>query len=1485
MKRWLKQIVISVFVLILILIGFVGWLIATESGFRFLIVQAQNWAPGQLTVNYFEGRLLDKFSLRGLVYQHDELAVHLTSFDFNWNPRALFQPKLQVKQLHVKGLDIKLPPSQPQAESSEPISLPEIRLPLTLALEDIAIQQLTLRMPATEPVVIDHISFQTTTTHEAILPQLQIESTRVQAHLDGQMGLQAPHAVDLNLAWSVHWPQLPPLAGQAQLTGNSQQLKINHHLSQPFAMNLNATVDDILAELQFTAQLNWPKLHWPLTEQQPTVVLSQHGQLSVNGNLQHYQLELATELSGAQIPQGQWQLTAQGTQQQLTLEKLQAQLLSGQLTAEGQVNWQPALAAQVKLQTEDLTLKPFWAQWPQQLTVNSQLIAELAEQKFNIQKIKIEIPQTATQLTGQGQGTLTGPVIDQAQFTWNNLRWPLAGAITQVNSAQGQIEMTGQLDNYRVNLATDLATPQIPALHLSVKGHGSQQQFLLEQLQGELLQGTVNANGRVAWQPQLSAQVNLTAEQLKLKPLWPDWPDELTLQSQLKATLEDKDFKMNQLNIEVPETSTQLALQGQGVLAGAATQFKTQLNWDNLHWPLVGQPNLVTSAQGQLQAEGQLQDYQLQLSADIAGKDIPQGQWQAVGQGDNRQLQLESLQGQILQGKLNLSGVLQWQPHLDWQLALTGQGLNPGSQWPQWPGQIALDMETQGQLQQGQLQTQVTVKQIHGQLRNYPLQIQTQLAVEGDQYQIKTLEVHSGEAYLTADGTLAPTASQLQWNIQVPDLAALLPQASGSLKGQGDISGVLKSPQVVAQLTAQDLAYQAMQLKQLDADVNVDLAKNLAVTLTATDFKQGQTQLERLNLTTQGTLAAHILTLDAKMPENQLTLQLQGGYQQPNWQGQLQQLTATSNDFGDWQIPAPVALKLSPAAVELAQLCLQQQQAALCTQLAWQQAGPANLEAQLKAIPLNIAHSFFPADLAISGEINGHVKAELQAQGQLTADTLITISPGELTTVIAEEHQTFPHQGGQLQVEVNALHGLTAQLELAMLEQSGINGQIQLPRLTQVPPQGDQPLQGQIQAKFADLKILPTLVPQAENSRGKVLLDLNLGGQLTQPELQGELRVVEAGTELTDVGLELKAIEATVRSESPQTINLDASVHSGAGQLQLNGQAQLLSFTDWNAQLTIEGERFEAVNTPTVWALASPDLEVKLTPGKIKVKGQVLIPEAMITPPEAESSAVSASEDVVFIDAEQSSPEETAADGFAIITDVQIILGEKVTFKGAGFKSRFTGAILAITRPDQITRGNGELRIVEGSYKAYGQNLKINQGRIIFPGGPIENPGLDIRAIRHIERTGNEDVQAGVLIQGTAQSPKISLFSTPSMDQTNTLSYILLGKPAAQATQSEGNTLLSAAASMQLDEGDSIVKDIGQQFGLDEATIASDGGVEESELVLGKYLSPRLYISYGIGLFDGNTVLRLRYDLTKRLTLETETGTQSGVDLRYTIER
>ena len=56
--------------------------------------------------------------------------------------------------------------------------------------------------------------------------------------------------------------------------------------------------------------------------------------------------------------------------------------------------------------------------------------------------------------------------------------------------------------------------------------------------------------------------------------------------------------------------------------------------------------------------------------------------------------------------------------------------------------------------------------------------------------------------------------------------------------------------------------------------------------------------------------------------------------------------------------------------------------------------------------------------------------------------------------------------------------------------------------------------------------------------------------------------------------------------------------------------------------------------------------------------------------------------------------------------------------------------------------------------------------------------------------------------------------------------------------------------------------------------------------MIGKYLSPSLYVSYGIGLFEPVNTLRLRYTITRRWQLVTESSSkESGGDVIYNIER
>ena len=55
--------------------------------------------------------------------------------------------------------------------------------------------------------------------------------------------------------------------------------------------------------------------------------------------------------------------------------------------------------------------------------------------------------------------------------------------------------------------------------------------------------------------------------------------------------------------------------------------------------------------------------------------------------------------------------------------------------------------------------------------------------------------------------------------------------------------------------------------------------------------------------------------------------------------------------------------------------------------------------------------------------------------------------------------------------------------------------------------------------------------------------------------------------------------------------------------------------------------------------------------------------------------------------------------------------------------------------------------------------------------------------------------------------------------------------------------------------------------------------------MLGRYLSPRLYLSYGISLTESISTIKMRYTLNDHWTIHTEAGKERAADLVFTIEK
>lgn len=255
--------------------------------------------------------------------------------------------------------------------------------------------------------------------------------------------------------------------------------------------------------------------------------------------------------------------------------------------------------------------------------------------------------------------------------------------------------------------------------------------------------------------------------------------------------------------------------------------------------------------------------------------------------------------------------------------------------------------------------------------------------------------------------------------------------------------------------------------------------------------------------------------------------------------------------------------------------------------------------------------------------------------------------------------------------------------------------------------------------------------------------------------------------------------------------------------------------------------------------------------------------------------AAKTSPDVVIVDADK----VDSKDALPVTADITLRLGDDVKLKGFGLDGDLKGQLVVVERPGRQTTGRGEIR-VGGTYKAYGQDLKIQTGRLLFAGTAIDNPGLDLKAVRELK-----DVTAGLRVQGTAQVPVLTVFSEPALEQSEALSYLITGRPLSALKSGEGDLVGAAAQALGSATGDLLAKGIGARLGVD-AGVSDNAALGGAALTVGKYLSPKLYLSYGVGIFTPGEVITLRYKLSRMWELEAQNATtENRAGLNYRLEK
>lgn len=818
---------------------------------------------------------------------------------------------------------------------------------------------------------------------------------------------------------------------------------------------------------------------------------------------------------------------------------------------------------------------------------------------------------------------------------------------------------------------------------------------------------------------------------------------------------------------------------------------------------------------------------------------------------------------------------LDGQANVDWQgekLAWTAEVSWQNLALPPWAPQLHSAQGTataQGSAQQGQVQL------------NADYQVQTQavgkanIAANWNANHIELLqgELAASRSQIKAQGSLWPLA-QLTWSANSPDLGELWPAASGQINGQGEFKGDWQAPQIIGELQASQLNIADFTIAKLRLNANLNLQQDKPgfLKLAINGFKPGSADAANVKLDVSGTRSAHTLAADWESAQLSAALQAKGGWTggQAPWLGQLTRLNLKPPQTQQWRLQSPTQLKLHSQQLEVQRFCLLENQAKLCAQGS-KQAAQWQGEAELKQLPLALLSTWLPDSLGLQGLANAKAAIKgVDAQWQ-------TLTASGSTS--AQLSRTDVADKLDLELKRFSLTANPQQWQAAVDGQIGDSGEVKLK--ANATPQGDAwqnaQLQGKLQLALPRLNELALIVPEIDQLRGQVKGSIKARGSLGKPSLTGQLKLDQGRLDLRDYGISLNPLTAKLSGKADGSLHVDLSATSDGGKLHILGKTNT-DFANPSLDATIQGERFLAARTDEATVYISPDLKLKVQNQQVELTGELGIPEAQLKPGQPQAEVQTVSDDQILI---SNTPEVVKEPLWQIMARLRLVLGDKVSFLGMGVQTQLTGKLDIREDPNKPTTANGEIRLIDGAYEVYGQKLDIDTGRLIFANAPITQPAIDLKA----SREPRPKILVGVRVRGLLDAPTVKLFSTPAMRQAEQLSYLVLGRPL------EGNegdpTLASAALALGLNQGDKYIKGLSDSLNVDEIGIETTPGesAETASLVVGKYLSPRLYVSYGAGLFEPLHKLRMRYRISEHWTLTGESGTAQGADILYTIER
>ena len=896
------------------------------------------------------------------------------------------------------------------------------------------------------------------------------------------------------------------------------------------------------------------------------------------------------------------------------------------------------------------------------------------------------------------------------------------------------------------------------------------------------------------------------------------------------------------------------------------------LRWDTLSLPL-DQPS-VNVSDTYISINGIWPEYHIEGETRYDGAALPPGTAQLRGTVSTHSLQLAPLTISTMDGTIRGIGNINWKHDLRWNTDIVIDNINTAQQWPELSGKISGISQFTGLVSNNRSEIHLTNMVTHGRIKGHPVRVTGNVFKDYDNHwNLENLQANSTNNHASANGRIGESV-KLVFSLNSPQ--DFSDDLHGDMHGELTISGEPRTPGIDGSISSGNLKYKNIEVRNARIKGK---AKELGdgssdLLFQAESLSVDQQLFEHPTAAISGSLDDHFAQLRfTSAPLNTAKIEFKGSVDEYfNWNGKIQSVQTSIADRSlSLAQPFTATWVNENRNLALQPHCWLFDYASVCVKESALIGESGAILFEMNQLPLKSFAEFVPDNLEITGTLQSNGKLNWGPNQKTSATIETSLQNTAVTVITSGGTEKIPVKLSKAELQVNTSNNnILAQLVVESDRFKSLTANINMDARNK-----SLPLSGSVSLSDSQINWLSDYLPDVKSVQGLLSGSGNISGTLKAPKFDGNVKLKSGRMRIDSLPIKFEDLAVDVAIAGRDAIIKGHGLANNS-PLTLNGSSSYTA-SGLNSELKLSAKYIRIQQEHITDAIVSPTLVFKIEPDITRILGDVDVRSATITLQNNNTEGVALSDDVIVIDEQGNSHSSEIVGSKGVFTSLNINLGKDVTVTGYGLNADVDGDfrfLLDSAKPPQLA---GTIAIDNGIYEAYGQKLSINDGEITFT-GPVEQTTVSGEAVRT-----TKEVMAGVRINGTLQNPTTELFSQPSLPEDEILSYVVLGRKI-DFNSEDSDLIQRAALLLGVKTGQKVSTTLARNLGIDNFSLSAWGTGDDTQILLSGRINDRLLVRYGVGIFNENNSLYLRYDLDDNLYLETTQGLESAVDLFYSFD-